>query len=95
MISGVSPVWSRDGRELFFLNAKRQMTVVAFPPGAAARPGAERTLFTLADDHFPHARSYFAAFDVSPDGQRFNSGMGTDFLQHLSEIASAALGRLR
>ncbi len=31
----------------------------------------------------------------SPDGQRFNSGMGTDFLQHVADIASAALGRLR
>ena len=31
----------------------------------------------------------------SPDAQRFNSGMGTDFLQHVAEIASAALGRLR
>ena len=31
----------------------------------------------------------------SPDAQRFNSGMGTDFLQHLAEVASAALGRLR
>lgn len=31
----------------------------------------------------------------SPDAHRFNSGMGTDFLQHVAEIASAALGRLR
>ena len=31
----------------------------------------------------------------SPDAQRFNSGMGTDFLQRVAEIASAALGRLR
>jgi len=31
----------------------------------------------------------------SPDGQRFNSGMGTDFLQHVADIASAALERLR
>ena len=31
----------------------------------------------------------------SPDAQRFNSGMGTDFLQHVADIASAALGRLR
>jgi hypothetical protein len=31
----------------------------------------------------------------SPDGQRYNSGMGTDFLQHVADIASAALGRLR
>jgi len=31
----------------------------------------------------------------SPDAHRFNSGMGTDFLQHVGEVASAALGRLR
>ncbi len=31
----------------------------------------------------------------SPDAQRFNSGMGTDFLQHVAEVASAALCRLR
>ncbi len=31
----------------------------------------------------------------SPDAQRFNSGMGTDFLQHVADLASAALGRLR
>lgn len=31
----------------------------------------------------------------SPDGQRYNSGMGTDFLQHVADIASAALARLR
>ena len=32
---------------------------------------------------------------ASPDAQRFNSGMGTDFLQHIAELASAALSRLR
>ena len=31
----------------------------------------------------------------SPDAQRFNSGMGTDFLQHVAAIAGAALCRLR
>jgi len=31
----------------------------------------------------------------SPDAQRFNSGMGTDFLQHVADIAGAALVRLR
>ena len=31
----------------------------------------------------------------SPDGQRFNSGMGTDFLQHVADIVSAAFDRLR
>lgn len=32
---------------------------------------------------------------ASPDPQRFSSGMGTDFLEHIAELASAALGRLR
>ena len=32
---------------------------------------------------------------ASPDAQRFNSTMGTDFLARLSELASAALTRLK
>lgn len=32
---------------------------------------------------------------ASPDEQRFNSAMGTEFLEHVAEIASAALSRLR
>jgi uncharacterized protein YigA (DUF484 family) len=32
---------------------------------------------------------------ASPDAQRFNSAMGTDFLQRIAELASAALSRLR
>ena len=32
---------------------------------------------------------------ASPDHQRFQSGMGTDFLERIGELASAALMRLR
>jgi uncharacterized protein len=32
---------------------------------------------------------------ASPDAHRFNSGMGTDFLARIGELASAALSRLR
>jgi hypothetical protein len=32
---------------------------------------------------------------ASPDAQRFNSAMGTDFLARIGELASAALSRLR
>lgn len=32
---------------------------------------------------------------ASPDPQRFSSGMGTDFLERIAELASAALMRLR
>jgi hypothetical protein len=32
---------------------------------------------------------------ASPDAQRFNSTMGTDFLARVAELASAALSPLR
>lgn len=32
---------------------------------------------------------------ASPDPQRFASGLGTDFLEHIAELGSAALARLR
>ena len=32
---------------------------------------------------------------ASPDPQRFHDGMGTDFLERIAELASAALSRLR
>jgi hypothetical protein len=32
---------------------------------------------------------------ASPDPQRYASGMGTDFLERIAELASAALSRLR
>jgi hypothetical protein len=32
---------------------------------------------------------------ASPDPQRFESGMGTDFLERIAELASSALSRLR
>ncbi len=32
---------------------------------------------------------------ASPDPQRFTSGMGTDFLERIAELSSAALSRLR
>ena len=45
------------------------------------------------------ANSTGAAFGMlvlaSPDPQRFQSGMGTDFLERIAELASAALSRLR
>jgi uncharacterized protein YigA (DUF484 family) len=31
----------------------------------------------------------------SPDPQRYQAGMATDFLEHIAELASAALSRLR
>jgi serine/threonine-protein kinase len=66
---GTSPVWNRNGRELFYRNGNKVMAVeIEF---AGADPA-------LSPPHllFEHAYTYgstitIANFDVSPDGQRF------------------------
>jgi hypothetical protein len=64
----MKPVWSRNGRELFFLTLSSQlMTVSVDTTGAALRVGVPDRLFTA---------SYFSGegpstYDVSSDGTRF------------------------
>jgi uncharacterized protein YigA (DUF484 family) len=43
----------------------------------------------------PEAPAFGLLVLASPDAQRFNSEMGTDFLERIAELASAALSRLR
>jgi dipeptidyl aminopeptidase/acylaminoacyl peptidase len=60
---GVSPQWRRDGKELYYLAADRQlmaMTVKANPAGLVFDP--PHALFPLPGEGFN--------FDVAPDGQR-------------------------
>ena len=66
--SGVEPVWSRDGRELFYRNADKMMAaaVETAPTFSASKP---RVLF---EQHFEKSIFPFEAnYDVSPDGKRF------------------------
>ena len=55
------------------------IALVPLRPGAINSPGAAFGMLVLA----------------SPDSQRFQSGMGTDFLECIAELGSAALMRLR
>jgi tRNA A-37 threonylcarbamoyl transferase component Bud32 len=66
---GAAPLWSRDGRELFFLNADRGMTVVTVAPGAELRLGEPQVLFRLNEDIYPLEREYYTPYDISPDGR--------------------------
>ena len=61
-------MWSRSGRELFFLTADHRMAVVAVQPGAAFAYGKQQQLFD-ATGYFELATS--RVFDVSADGKRF------------------------
>ncbi|MFN2386808.1 MAG: protein kinase, partial [Thermoanaerobaculia bacterium] len=64
---GTEPVWSRDGREIFYRSGEKMMavTVVIGETFSAENP---RLLF---EGRFVPTRRGDAAYDVSPDGQRF------------------------
>jgi dipeptidyl aminopeptidase/acylaminoacyl peptidase len=63
---GTGPVWSRDGRELFYRAGDDLMSVQVRTAGALV-PGERRRLLDLSG----YDSGYFHEFDVSPDGQRF------------------------
>ncbi len=63
---GVQPVWSRDGKELFFRQG-RSMMAVEVRTTPAFSVGRPRALFEGGAHESPSAASY----DVTPDGQRF------------------------
>ena len=69
---GRTPLWSPDGRELFFVSRTSMMTVPVqlkptFTPGNPAKLFDARSL--VLDGRF--LGSTMRTFDISPDGQRF------------------------
>jgi serine/threonine-protein kinase len=68
---GAAPLWSRDGRELFYISGSRDMMVVSVAPGADLRLGERRKLFHLSESLYPPGREYYTPYDISPDGRRF------------------------
>jgi serine/threonine-protein kinase len=64
---GTKPVWARNGRELFHLDAKGAMTVVPVQTAPAFSAGNPTKLFDTSYTTAVQARSY----DVFPDGRRF------------------------
>lgn len=65
---GSEPVWSRNGRELFYKNGRQELVVVAVPRTATFTMGEQRVLFSTAGyDVSVNGKTY----DVSPDGSRF------------------------
>jgi serine/threonine-protein kinase len=71
---GAYPMWSRNGREIFFASpgGPRGLTLVAVtvaptPPGGPFSFGEPQPLFSLA----PYSMGVGRTLDVSPDGTRF------------------------
>ena len=65
---GTEPVWSRDGRELFF-RRHREMLAVDVATAPAFTAGRPRVLFET--DLSSRPSSNLASYDVSADGKRF------------------------
>jgi Tol biopolymer transport system component len=61
---GSRPVWSRDGKEIFYIAADRKLMAAPVVRGTKFQTGAPTPLF---DTRMTSARLY----DVSPDGRRF------------------------
>jgi Tol biopolymer transport system component len=64
---GLSPRWSRDDRELFFIDNRQDMVVVPIRTKPTLAIGEPRRLFSATDYTFAGG----PGFDISPDGQRF------------------------
>jgi hypothetical protein len=64
---GVDPVWSRNGKELFFRSGNSMMVVaVTSEPFSVGRPE-----FLMKADFAARGNSGLAGYDVDGDGQRF------------------------
>ncbi len=66
---GHSPIWSRDGRQLFFVSQGRAMSV-PIEVAATLRPGTPTVMFDLPPFYRSGAR-IGRQWDIAPDGERF------------------------
>jgi Tol biopolymer transport system component len=63
---GFVPLWSRDGREIFFIDDSFNMLSAPVQPGTTFVAGAPVKLFSASQFNVTSS-----VFDVSPDGKRF------------------------
>ena len=66
---GVTPRWSRDGRELYFVSADDHLMSVAVRTGPAFRAGEPARLFKIPQATRDLVRSWYTPWDVTPDGR--------------------------
>ncbi len=67
---GLNPRWSRRGTEIFYISADGMMSVAEVSTQGGFRVGQRSSLFDL-DERGLYYGSNYAAWDVTPDGQRF------------------------
>jgi serine/threonine-protein kinase len=80
---GTEPVWSRDGRELFYRNNSKMM-VVNVAAGAAFSAGVPQVLF---EGRYQFSGTAVSGYDVSPDGKSFLMVQPAESVQPASQIS--------
>ena len=66
---GIGPIWSRDGRELYYIN-NRTMMAVEIGPEQDSIVGTPEALFTLEyQDHYSTEGNLIRKYDISRDGR--------------------------
>jgi serine/threonine-protein kinase len=66
---GVAPLWSRDGRELFYLSSGDDMMAVRVAPGAMLDTGDPTVLFHVRRELLAPEATYYTPWDVAADGR--------------------------
>jgi serine/threonine-protein kinase len=90
---GTRPVWARNGRALFYLDAKNLLTVVPVQTSGAAFAAGNQVRI-LATAYYPGFTTLgldLRGYDVSPDGQRFLMIKESDASSQTSTSPSASL----
>jgi serine/threonine-protein kinase len=69
---GLTPLWARSGREIFFIDANNNLMRVEVQPGASFSAGKPSRFFSAGYSSTDWYQGQGGrSFDLSPDGQRF------------------------
>ncbi|MBX3174468.1 MAG: serine/threonine-protein kinase [Gemmatimonadaceae bacterium] len=80
----ITPAWSRDGRELYFVRARDNVMMAArVQPGPEFRTAAAESLFVLPQATSNLLRSWYTPYDVMADGRFILVRAGTQ-VEYLS-----------
>ncbi len=66
---GLAPLWSRDGKELFYLSGDNNMMLARIATGAMIDTGEPEVLFHVPDDLLGAEALYYTPWDVARDGR--------------------------
>jgi serine/threonine-protein kinase len=80
---GREPLWSRDGRELFYRNIRGDMYAVSVAAGPGFNHSAPHLLFL---DPGMVLQEFYRSYDVHPDGKRFLMLSSGNFESHALKV---------